>query len=378
MEKSTIILGIIALALAGYAASILSSSGAFSSEAKDPTVSLEFLPDFDKDKAERIEIWEPDMAAQRNGEEGARKSIALVRKPTVAVNEDGEEEAKLEWIVESSAGYPARQEKVTELLDLFDSFQGGDIRSRNPESHSSLQVDDSGKEVKITDEDGKLVGHFYAGKMAGGMRSTFVRKEGADVTVLVPGQVSAKLNTFKNNWLDNELLKLDHQLIKSVSIDSKKNGTIRFEKNMESGEWKAVEPEEFVADTRQIDSAIRPITALRFLDVVEPAEGNKPEHGLDPPRLTVRLKLSDETEHTLVGGSDKDDRSAYATVDDKGFVFEVSKYTLEKLDRSAEDYRPKAPSVPGAAQPIKNTPTNLNSGGKPTPGPPPKKQDQNK
>lgn len=340
LERSTLIMTGIVAVLVMYVFLTLSSDRGSGGDSRNPTISLEFLPGFDRDRVERILIREPDIAARRNGEEGASRSVELERIAHVTTSEDGKEEAGYLWTVTSESGYPARQEKVAELLDLLASMKGGNVQSRNPESHGTLQVDASGKEIRIQDEDGKLVGHFYVGKAIQGFTHTFVRREGSDESVLIPGNLAPKLVTSRNNWLDNQILAFDANQVAQVRIESRAHGTIVLARSPE-GEWRAVEPTEFAAEKRLVESMVRPLAALRFLDIAGKGEGRTPEHGLDPPRLVITIETADGKTVTLEGGTDKDERAAYATVTGKDFVFEVSKFTLDKIDRSVEEYRPK-------------------------------------
>jgi hypothetical protein len=79
LERSTLIMTGIVAVLVMYVFLTLSSDRGSGGDSRNPTISLEFLPGFDRDRVERILIREPDIAARRNGEEGASRSVELER-----------------------------------------------------------------------------------------------------------------------------------------------------------------------------------------------------------------------------------------------------------------------------------------------------------
>ncbi|MGE4159236.1 MAG: DUF4340 domain-containing protein [Planctomycetota bacterium] len=176
-------------------------------EDKAPAVSLGF-------KADEVKSLELEMPG---------KTLAMSREGGA-------------WVLPGSSGYPARIQKVKEILTKLESLELGQPVARERTSHKRLKVADELYERKIRwgGGPGLIVGTSPSYNVI------HVRLEGQDAVYQVEGLSAWDLGCEVRDWVNPEILALPLPDLRAFSIKSPA-GECEFTKGAE-GPWAAVTP----------------------------------------------------------------------------------------------------------------------------------------
>jgi hypothetical protein len=266
--------------------------------------------DFDPQAAARIELTKPD------------RQVILTRR-------DGM------WLVSAGTAAPAEAGLVAQLLDRIGQITKGDITSQQPEKFGLFQVDASGLEVKVTDEGGKTLAHFYLGKLGPDFASLYLRKEGSNDTLLINQNLRPIFD--RPDWRKKKVFDFEPQQVDELSLeyDDKRFSLIR-----EGDEWRLVQPEEAKAKQRVVESMLNTLRGLRIIDYAEQAEPSK--YGLDDPWLRIEAALADGTALELLAGNKKDEGAVYyAMRADEEYIFTLPVHQVDRLKRKLAELKEK-------------------------------------
>lgn len=159
--------------------------------------------------------------------------ITLVRggvKTTFVRQGDG-------WTIEEKAGYPADAEKVHRIVLSLADLTFVEPKTKKPDLYPRLELEDPGKKdakstlVTLSDAKGSLLGEIIAGKrkvdeLGGGNDGVYVRKPSDAQSWLARGTLDLSGDTAA--WLDQKLLDVPADDVKSVALTQPDGGKLAF------------------------------------------------------------------------------------------------------------------------------------------------------
>jgi hypothetical protein len=241
------------------------------------------------------------------------------------------------WSVTSAADFPADQDSVQKLLENVRDFKIQDVVSKNPEKQVLFQVNDTmGISTKISDSKGSVIAQVYIGKNGPNFMSTYIRKEGSDEVILATGYLKSVFDRSKTSWKDLNIFKFDAKLCEYIYLESP-GSKITCEKD-DKGVWNVKEPEAFPADGPTVDKIAETLAGLTTNDY--PEKKALSEYGLDKPERTLKFRLSDKTEYTLII-SKEDKNKFYAKKPDSDMIYSLYKYRIDNIFKKLDDLRVK-------------------------------------
>jgi len=255
-------------------------------------------------------------------------------KTTVLNNDNGK------WLVETSNNYLADEKFVEDILSKVSEFKTDDLISDKPEKQSLFEVDSSGIEAKFSDSSGNLMAHFFVGKMGTDYRSGYVRKVDSNNVYIMDGNLQSMFGKESGEWRDKTIFEFTSGNVTKLTIASEDEKII-LQLNVESNEWKLIEPEAANAKKDVVDGILNALSALKANNFAEKKEME--EYGLDEPKSLVSADLNDGTSKTLLIGKEESG-NYYVKRADQETVFQVYKSTitnqlLKKVDDLKEEIK---------------------------------------
>jgi hypothetical protein len=221
-SKSLLILGAVAIVVAG-----LGTMAALKSQSRVQTTSAgtgdtgPFFPTLldNANKVTRVEVADANR--------------------TLTVERRGDQ-----WVVTSSAGYPAKLETVRQLIMEVASLRKLEPKTANPALYKQIDVEDPGtegaksKSVKLFGEGDSPLASLIVGKQrwgqGGGSNSvtTFVRAAGDNQSWLVQGQVT--VDPTPTNWMNSQIFAIPNSRVRRVTINHADGETVSVAKERAS------------------------------------------------------------------------------------------------------------------------------------------------
>ncbi len=244
-----------------------------------------------------------------------------------------------DWVVASAADYPAKQDKVDEIVKKLVEAKVREPIATNKANHGALKVSDStfDKKVrlKLGSDDVKLV--VGSGKSS----SIHARRADQDEVFLARGVSAWAISDRVSSYIDTEYVKVEDPT--EVSVQNP-NGTINLVKG-DDGKWKVTElPADADVDDSRVSAFVSSARSVRMAEPV--GKEIKPEYGLDGA-VQVVLKAKDQSYSYAVGALDGDHH--YVKADGNDYVVKVSKWSVERLRDQTPDKFIKEPGKPGGA-----------------------------
>jgi len=317
--------------------------------------------------------------------EGKGKTITLIR-------------AGENWGIAEADGYPARFEKVKQLIVGTAGLRALDAKTSNPELYSRLGVEDPSERgsnstlVVLKDTSGTVLAELIAGhdrksSAPGDQPGLYVRIPGQETAYLVEGRLEASMEI--PDWLQRDVFSVSGDRIREIEIRRGTTDPVRLQRAQQHGELKLAglpagspDPSQLIVDRMAtvldnmfIDSA-RAAAQVTFSDAAsrtvvrtfdgliisvtaeeiggQPLAAFRFEH--DPDAAVPAADAPEVAE----GGSDDDTGSLPAedTVPDTateaeqlnarmdGWAFVVPRFKFDLLSRTLQDFMPAA--GPGA------------------------------
>ena len=128
------------------------------------------------------------------------------------------------WVLPEKGGYPAKQEKVVELLRGLADIQLVEQKTARPELHEKVGLVDPeaggevARRIEVRDGSGGQIGSLLVGNRhrESSKPSVFVRKPGEDQTWLAQGEVDATATL--RDWLDRDLLAWEATRVRRATV----------------------------------------------------------------------------------------------------------------------------------------------------------------
>ncbi len=280
--------------------------------------------------AEVKEVTELEIIGKATGDKPA-KSVKLLRKGD-------------DWVVASAAGFPAKTDKVEEVIKKLVEAKMREPIATNAANHAALKVSESTFDKKVRIKVGGSVVNLVIG--AGKSSSIHTRRADEDEVYLARGVSAWAISDRVSSYVDTAYVKVEDPT--EVSVQNPK-GTINLVKG-DGGEWRVTElPVEAVVDDSKVKAFVSSARSIRMSDPV--GKETKPEYGLEGATLVV-LKNKDKTVSYAIGSLTGDDY--YVKADDNDYVVKVSKWSVERLlDQTPEKFikEPVKPTAPSGMPP---------------------------
>jgi len=183
------------------------------------------------------------------------------------------------WAVANRGGYPALTENVRRLVVNVAELRVIEAKTRRPELYYRLHVQDVGAEdarsVELTmaDETGErlvglLLGKERSGSIPREREALYVRKLGAEQSLLVAGSLAATARAA--DWMETTVADIDSDRIQAITIRHAGGGRLRIERRGDAGrqfEIKDLPQGREPKSTALLVSLASAMNGLRFDDV---------------------------------------------------------------------------------------------------------------
>ena len=303
---------------------------------KDITPSVNLFPEFTIDAAALIDI--------KNQEE----KIILVK-----TDED--------WKLEDEQGFPVDPELVKKTLEsIAELKRANNVVSHNPENQALFEVDpNKGIEIKVSDQDKKILANFLVGKTGPDFMSTYLRQANSDEVLLCEGyHLRSSFTRKPKNWYDLNITKLSQDQIEKIEINQEKK-KLTLKKDQDA--WLLIDPNQSPAKKNLADDMANTVARLRASDLLKP--DTLEEYELAPPKKQIVVSLSDGSEKIIDIGK-KNDENQYYVKAEKDVVYLIAQYNVNKLiNKTFEELKeipPKEEPKSETSQDTKDTPSSEN------------------
>jgi hypothetical protein len=230
------------------------------------------------------------------------------------------------WVLPDLGNYPAKADKVSEVLDDVVGIVARTPIARQATSHSSLAVDAAGYGKKVELGDGTTTTTLLLGAASG--QSVNVRVDGQDDVYAARGFSLWSLADSARSYYDTELLTVPTDDLESLTVRNAA-GAVTLTRGP-TGWSVAGVPPETPLDTNAIDGVVRKLATVRMTEPV--GIEARPEYGLEGG---VRVEWSVTTDGASVPGAlsigAATGSERYLRVDGKPYVVKVSSATFDPL-----------------------------------------------
>jgi len=228
---------------------------------------------FDKLDVEKVTWLRIEQA--KKGEDKGSPDVAELAK------QDGR------WVLVSGGGYPAKKDKITELLGKISGLTAGPPVTTKAEHYRKLEVadDDYQRKVAFKTEDGKM--HRFLLGSSPGIKNVHLRMEGEKAVYLASELTAWDASALASDWVESDYFKLDKDRIVALTLKNS-NGEIKLAKA--DGKWTAEGmPEGATLKQTEIDSLLGSASSVALKAPV--GREQKPEEGLAPDRASALLTV---------------------------------------------------------------------------------------
>ncbi len=166
----------------------------------------------------------------------------------------------------------------------------------------------------------------------------YLRLEGADEIHLSPKAILTSADKKLFDWRSKSLLDFEQDKVQAVEL-SRPAGKVRLEKV--DGDWRLVEPIQEKADSSAVSSLLSGIKFARIQKFLSETSDDLTTHGLDQPRLVLRLREEGQDRWKSLELGEKKDDQYPARHPDRPAVFTVQESVAEKISQDVWEFRDK-------------------------------------
>jgi len=278
---------------------------------KEVPPSANIFPDFTVDAAALIDI-------RNKGE-----VVALVK------TDEG-------WKLEDEQDFPADPELVKKTLESIDELQKEhNVVSNNPQNQNLFEVDpNSGIEVKVSNQDKKVLANFFVGKTGPDFMSTYIRKADSDEVFLGAGyHLRSSFTRTAKSWYDLNVCTFPSEQIEKISIIE---GDKRLSLKKDQDQWLLIDPNQAPAKKAAVDDMVTTLTRLRANDLLK--ADTLEEYDLAAPKKQIIVTLSDGSERKIDIGR-PNDKNQYYVKAEKDMVYLVPQYVMNKFSKTFDELK---------------------------------------
>ncbi len=185
-----------------------------------------------------------------------------------------------EWVLDEAGGYPAKLEKVREVLIGLAELETLEAKTERPDRYAKLEVEDPGAKdakstrLEVSDAAGRMLADLIVGKSRfsiAGPESLYVRKPGEARAWLARGKLD--LPGSRLGWVDQSVVSIDLKRIRNATIDQPGRAPLRvFKDEPEEEDFKVADmpPGTEIKDSFGAEDIARVVQGLTF-EAVRPA-----------------------------------------------------------------------------------------------------------
>jgi hypothetical protein len=272
-------------------------------------------------------------------DEAAVTALEITEKPVGAT--ETPETIRLEkqgdgWVVASAGGFPAKKDKVEELVGKLANLKVRDPIGTQKANHNALRVgaDVWSRKVKVTA--GGQTKDLVIGSGPGA--SIHARFADADAVFRGRGLSESAISGRVSSYVETELVKVDVAKLKEIQVTNA-SGTLSFRK--EGEDWQLAElPAGQTLDQAQAKSFASSVARLTMKAPV--SKTVDAAHGLENGATKVTLTYADDANASktlsYAIGAAKDD-AHYVKADGQEFVVLVSDWSTKSArEKTANDF----------------------------------------
>ncbi|MGG5821723.1 DUF4340 domain-containing protein [Falsiroseomonas sp. HW251] len=246
------------------------------------------------------------------------------------------------WVLPARGEYPARPERVREVLVGLTELRLSEPRTANPEMLERLGVDDPTKEgstsslLKVLDAEGRPIAELIVGRrrmrVQGNVpESVYVRRPGENQAWLAEGRLPVDADP--NLWIDRDLANIQRDRVRAVEVFRAGEGSLVLRRGRDlDAPLSVIEPTETPElDEISIDEMARAFEFLTFLEVKAAAEMPGEWLGESKFELTDNLKIGvaarkDGEQFWVRLSAEGDDEAARLNARWRGWAYQVGQW----------------------------------------------------
>lgn len=247
-----------------------------------------------------------------------------------------------QWALANTDGYPARSEKITEILGKLLAINTDRPVTQTSGSHDRLQVTENNfqRKVDITTASGTQT--LYFGSTAGAS-ATHVRSASQDATYLTNQLATWELDTITTSWIDVAYFQVPKGEITEVILENE-HGTLSFVPNGDEWTLSDATTDEPIASAN-ISTFIDRVANLNLSSVV--GKNELPEYDFANPLATLTVtSLATTTDTTdtaaaeatvttiVVGAKDEANNAYYVKSSASDYYIRLAAFTGDEFVNS--------------------------------------------
>lgn len=174
------------------------------------------------------------------------------------------------------------------------------------------------------------------GKKAPVGNSVYIQRGGDSAVHLTDASLMTRIDLEATALRDKTVLAFEAEAVKWFRLRGSREVTLR----EEDGGWKITTPAEYEADGTVIGSFLSTLRSLRAMEFVDDGSDRLARYGLDEPRQTLTLGMTDGGEVEMRVGTERDGK-LYVQTNRESTVYAVAAWVRESLDRDANHFRDK-------------------------------------
>ncbi|HHT9125504.1 MAG TPA: DUF4340 domain-containing protein [Candidatus Brocadiia bacterium] len=315
--KTTIILLIVAVI--GFAYVFLYERKQFTTDQIVQRAGMVF-PDFNPDRVNRIEIKKGDL-------------VTLLEKTD-----------KDTWTLQKPINVKADKAEVNSILSEFQYMKKissikdtSDLKSYGLEEPVFVASLWTGATEPTKAEQGKKEHTIYVGSKRAGGDEAYIRLEGGNEMLLVPGTILDKFGKSVSDLRTKKVLDIETEAVEKIELQYASGEAIscvRKENN-----WHLTKPVSDLCDNEMVVEIINKLKNLKIdkNDFVTEDDSNLTKYGFDTPKITVAIEQKGVAETVIFGHSL--DNKVYTKHKDAPSIFMITETVLADLSKKPNDIR---------------------------------------
>lgn len=278
------------------------------------------FPDFKSDRVNRIEIKKGDL-------------VTILEKTD-----------KDNWVLQKPLNVKADKTEVTSILSEFQYMKKistikipSDLKPYGLEEPGFVVSLWTGAIEPIKGTQGKKEHAVYVGSKWAGGDEVFIRLEGSDEMLLVPGTILDKLGKSVSDLRTKKIFDIETEGVERVELQYASGEIISCIRKGDN--WRLTKPISDLCNNERVVEIINKLKNLKIdkNDFITEDDSNLTKYGLDMPRITVAIEQRGRTETVIFGHSL--DNKVYTKNKDAPSIFMIGETVLADLSKKPNDIR---------------------------------------
>lgn len=231
-----------------------------------------------------------------------------------------------QWRVANGRSFPADADMVEDFLLLLHGLKEVEMVSNNPDRTGLFGVDEAaGTTIEITDENGRLVSSFYAGKTPLPNRQ-FLRKSDSSEVLQVNQDLTSYLNKNKSDWKDKTLLRVNEKEALRITLSAPDEKLVLAKGE---GGWLIAGEQELVPQPLAIRTLFDQLKKVRADSFAEAVDASQVD--FEEPDYQISVLFTDDRLSLVIFKQADDETHYYAKNPEKAVVYSVSNGLIDNI-----------------------------------------------